>query len=325
MSHESPDWSRLPGEALAGIAAALVRGGRFDAVANARATCRGWTKDVAPLQGSVEAISMTRLNSPASLWAGLRKLEGVAEGVRSLDMSQCDLLQDEEMWGTRLLPGLTSLDLGRCSRITDRGLLAGLSGVPELAELRLDGLVEVTGAAFEALAARGALPKLVSLSLAGCSSVRDWGLWNATRLPSLRALDICGSGVTREGVTVLPADIEELGVGGSSVDDCFLRQLSRLAALKRLRIESPSERATDAGVRWAALGSARSGALLALEVNWCAGLTGAFLESLTSLTTLDAHFCRGLSDEGLASGVASLARLRTLRVSGCSSIADAQS
>lgn len=86
-----------------------------------------------------------------------------------------------------------SLDLAECRGVGRDALEAALPGLPNLAELALDGNPEVDDGALQAIA--GACPRLRRLSVANCAEVGEAGLRAlAAGAPKLAALvaDDCG-------------------------------------------------------------------------------------------------------------------------------------
>ena len=135
-------------------------------------------------------------------------------------------LGDAGLQSLRLLPGLTYLDLngrqGTDSNVwtismSDHGLEAVLT-LENLKELRFGcttlgvgregqryatvDMMDVTGRWLERLKA---LPQLESLKLQGCYRVDDEAMNVLAEFPSLKTVDLKGSGVTEKGVAILRA------------------------------------------------------------------------------------------------------------------------
>lgn len=135
-------------------------------------------------------------------------------------------LGDAGLQALRLLPGLTYLDLngrqGTDSNVwtismSDRGLEAVLT-LENLRELRFGcttlgvgregerfGTVSMMDVTSRWLERMKALPKLERLKLQGCTRVDDDSMGVLAGFPSLRAVDLKGSGVTETGIATLRA------------------------------------------------------------------------------------------------------------------------
>jgi hypothetical protein len=199
----------------------------------------------------------------------------------------------------------------------------------------------------EIVALLDALPRLVTVDLAGLPSVGDAELWRIARLPAIRALSLAGvqrlsrdaMSALCESKTIEVLDLSHAGdLDGSTlllleglrslrilkldaqalVDNHVLQALSRLPALERLSLWS-CELVTDEGVR--SLASAP--ALRALDLPEFADIGDAGIialaEELSTLRHLRIANLGEVSDAAMWSLVQA-SRVESVQVSYCSAI-----
>ena len=135
-------------------------------------------------------------------------------------------ITDEELAFLPSLRSIRTVDLSRCSRLTD-GALAYLQNVP-LRRLVLSG-----------------------------TPITDAGLTQLRGLSSLRELDLSSTGITDSGLTILATLplLTTLNLEGTAVSDEGLFQLSRLTALETLGTLNCPNITEPGRVRFAAMAS----------------------------------------------------------------------
>ncbi|ELR24891.1 uncharacterized protein ACA1_175660 [Acanthamoeba castellanii str. Neff] len=168
----------------------------------------------------LDALRLNGLRSPPD------RLFGRLRELTKLHMKSCFAVDDAVM--PRLPRSLTNLSV-QGARVTDRGVTALTTTLPNLKKLDLSRCVNVTQESI------GQLPQgLETLKLAFCQHIRDDALRKLP--PGLRKLNCWGCGnITNAGVRALPAGLEELTLSFCKVDDEGIAQLPR--GLKRIVIQ----------------------------------------------------------------------------------------
>ena len=220
---EQLGWAQLDKGLLPIVASRL----HSRSVGRARLVCRQWAAELP--QGctrlqvggpgpagwehrfcGLEDLKWRRPEYAGPLWPKLRTL--TLEDCRDVDLR---MLKD--------LPGLASLDLTRCSRITDAGLKE-LKPLASLTSLNLSYCQEVTDAGLKELKP---LASLISLNLSRCFKITDAGLKELKPLTALTSLDL--------------SEFRE-------ITDAGLKELKYLTALTSLKLSGCS-RIKDAGLK----------------------------------------------------------------------------
>lgn len=114
---------------------------------------------------------------------------------------------------------------------------AGLSGEGQLTDGLLDDLAQRA-------------PALPALDLSGCTQVTDAGVRHLATMPSLRHLNLTGTGVTDGGLEVLRhlPELRSLSLGRNRLTTAGIGVLARCGTLEQLSLESSTE-IGDAAVR----------------------------------------------------------------------------
>jgi hypothetical protein len=145
----------------------------------------------------------------------------------------------------RALPRLTKVHLD--GKGVNDSLLADFAGLSSVGELRLQN-TNVTDAGLAHLAGLADLQFL----WVDKANVTDAGLSSLVKLKKLEILNLNGNpGVTDKGVHFLSLNLpglKHLLIGGTSVTDAALADLSAFTALEGLQIEGQSAKITDSGL-----------------------------------------------------------------------------
>ena len=92
--------------------------------------------------------------------------------IKSIDLFKCTALTDDAIVAMAThCPRLTSVNLGACSKLTDEAVDALARYCPGLTNVHLTDCCNLTDGAVELLKAR--CPGLTNVSLAGCNSLED--------------------------------------------------------------------------------------------------------------------------------------------------------
>jgi GTPase SAR1 family protein len=199
------------------------------------------------------------------------------------------------------LPGLTTLYLRACDRVTDDGVRLLATRLARLSALHLMRCPGVTDAGVRAAARR--LSGLTTVCLRGCEQLTDAGVQAVIdHLPRLTILDLsyCHR-VTGAGITAVAKHLTDLTAlslrRSAEVADAEVVAVARgLPLLTALDLRE-CDRVTDAGVR-------------------------AIAEHLTGLTTLDLAHCHEVTDDGVLAVSRGLSRLAALYLRGCERVTD---
>lgn len=100
-----------------------------------------------------------------------------------------------------MLSSCTAVDLGYCDKITDQGL-KHLDALQNLRRLVLEGCISLSPAGLKVVAA---LKHLRQLDMSWCPAVNDDSIATLFRLPRLQRLRLCGTRITRTGLTRCPS------------------------------------------------------------------------------------------------------------------------
>jgi hypothetical protein len=237
---------------------------------------------------------------------------GPRGGLLSLSLPQCPRLEGPFLRRLPgLAPGLRRLDLTDCRGLPSAALRHALSRLPLLASLSLDGVPEADervvaeGVASGAAAREGALREV---SLRGCGA----GVTDA----SLAALARCASARALESLR-----LDEC----HSFSDAGLASLaSTLRSLRELSLRRCSPSLTDAALA-DLVTRASSGTLTRASFSGLQGAGALLARSVAragaaTLLSLDVSFCRAVPEEALGLIADECACLEEMRVFGCSQV-----
>ncbi|CAN0159865.1 unnamed protein product [Ascophyllum nodosum] len=250
----------------------------------------------------LERVDLSRCRLVASISAGMSK------SVRTLNLAETAVRDEEVQTMSRELTGLTALNLDRCD-VGDTSLRA-LSSMTQLERLNLAD----TGVTDAGMVHLATLTRLKDLNLFFCS-ISDSGLTSLTTLTGLKRLNLDTRDVGDAGMVQLTSLrlLETLDVFSSSVTDSGVAEgLSWLPSLTSLEI--CSGRLTDRGL----LHLSRVRTLTRLNVSQNQGITAAglrYIGSMTRLRELNLSSC-SITPASLDS-LAGLVKLESLAVFGC--------
>ncbi|OIT00970.1 PREDICTED: uncharacterized protein LOC109229351 isoform X3 [Nicotiana attenuata] len=122
---------------------------------------------------------------------------GAFDHLRSLNLSDCNKINNSAIWAITGMTNLKELDLSRCSKITDGGI-RHLTSIPNLEKL----WIPETGVTNDGVILLSSLTKLSVLDLGGLP-VSDSALDNLKVLQKLQHLDLWGSEVSNKGASYL--------------------------------------------------------------------------------------------------------------------------
>ncbi|XP_009626037.1 uncharacterized protein [Nicotiana tomentosiformis] len=122
---------------------------------------------------------------------------GAFDHLRSLNLSDCNKINNSAIWAITGMTNLKELDLSRCSKITDTGI-RHLTSIPILEHL----WIPETGVTNDGVILLSSLTNLSVLDLGGLL-VSDSALDNLKVLRKLQHLDLWGSEVSNKGASYL--------------------------------------------------------------------------------------------------------------------------
>jgi F-box/leucine-rich repeat protein 14 len=190
---------------------------------------------------------------------------------------------------------LRTLSLARCNKITDAAM-PHLAALTHLVKLDLSHCDQLTDSAVSQLAALA----LEGLELEGCDKITDAGI------QALCMGRRMGFSLRKLNLALLPA----------LSDVSMQHAAAKLKALTHLQVARNGF--TDDGLRhMAALPQ-----LCSLHVARCVKITGAGLQHLSKLQSIDLARCEAIDDASIAK-LGQLSNLRELRLMGCEKVTDA--
>ncbi|XP_048195832.1 dynein regulatory complex subunit 6-like [Perognathus longimembris pacificus] len=220
--------------------------------------------------------------------------------ITHIYMVDCQGITDGGLKSLSLLKQLTVLNLANCVRIGDVGLQKFLDGPSstKIRELNLSNCVLLGDASIVKLAER--CPNLNYLSLRNCDHLTDQGLEYLVNIFSLISIDISGTVICNEGLSIL----------------------SKHKRLKELSI-SACYKITDVGIQ----GFCKKAPFLEhLDVSHCAELTDDIMKTVAiycaQLTSLNIAGCPKITDMGMEILSAKCHYLHILDISGCVLLTD---
>lgn len=250
--------------------------------------------------------------------AEVNEIAGLAQNLRSINFpsyagtlsgnffSQCSKLtmldlqgalnvDDDSLVLVAKLSLLTSLQLNRCTKLTDKGIMH-LQPLTQLQVLNLSHCFNLTDKSLEVV---GSVTSLNQLYMQQCLNVTDNGLTHLSNLVQLRLLDVsyCEK-LTGAGFEVCQGHrhFATLNVSCcSQLCDTGLSSIGRLSSLTKLDI-CHCPLVSDTGL--------------------------AHLSGLTILTALDMAHCPRVGDVALAI-LSNLPALTTIKLNGCLKLSDA--
>jgi Leucine-rich repeat (LRR) protein len=227
--------------------------------------------------------------------------------LRDLELTSCHALVDIRHVSS--LSSLTRIAVAYCSRLRD---VAPLATVASLTDVGVSAVSARTANIASALTSLGSLRVLrVRRATLAIETV--------ARLTGLETLYIQRT-VPRDDAAVgtLSAlhrlstlEYDGDGCDGYRVVPIGLDRLRRLSVLRIIRCDLPT-------------GPSLVGLPFLVELH-CSEVNAAVLDAPTTLTSLSLHRCHELTDAGVASVLASLVALRTLKVSSCAGLRDLSS
>ncbi|KAJ8527013.1 hypothetical protein K7X08_029490 [Anisodus acutangulus] len=122
---------------------------------------------------------------------------GAFDHLHSLNLSDCNKINNSAIWAITGMTNLRELDLSRCSKITDTGI-SHLTTIPILEKL----WIPETGVTADGVVLLSSLTNLSLLDLGGLP-VSDSALCNLKVLGKLQHLDLWGSEVSNKGASHL--------------------------------------------------------------------------------------------------------------------------
>ncbi|GLI60481.1 hypothetical protein VaNZ11_002640, partial [Volvox africanus] len=219
---------------------------------------------------------------------------------------------------------LEVLALPRCGKLTDAAAITIGALLPHVREVSCRDWAALTDGGV-ALLARGC-PNLEDITLDGCFRVGSEALAALVRLcPRLRRLSIAKS----YGVT--DSALEALGEHGVALEELYLRQCPRVAAVQhlarcnRLTAVDFSGCGNVAGPSLLAMLSACGASLVSLQLNGCVGLHGEEVAAVGRLCPrLRSLNVRGLAvmDEHLLKLAAGCSNLQSLCLAWCTKVTE---
>lgn len=235
--------------------------------------------------------------------------------LRDLELTSCHALVDIRHVSS--LSSLTRIAVAYCSRLRD---VAPLATVASLTDVGVSAVSARTANIASALTSLGSLRVLrVRRATLAIETV--------ARLTGLETLFIQRT-VPRDDAAVgtLSAlhrlstlEYDGDGCDGYRVVPIGLDRLRRLSVLRLIRCDLPT---APSLVGPSSVGLAGLPFLVELH---CSEVNVAVLDAPTTLTSLSLHRCHELTDAGVATALASLVALRTLKVSSCAGLRDLSS
>nr|XP_044991759.1 dynein regulatory complex subunit 6 isoform X2 [Jaculus jaculus] len=220
--------------------------------------------------------------------------------INHIYMADCKTLTDGSLKSLSPLKQLTVLNLANCVRIGDSGLKQFLDGPVsiKIRELNLSNCVLLGDTSIIKMSER--CPNLHYLSLRNCEHLTDLGFEYIANILSLISVDLSGTVITNEGLTVL----------------------ARHRKLRELSL-SECSRITDNGIRAFCKASLF---LEHLDVSYCPQLTDEILKVVaiycTHVTSLSIAGCPKITDAGMEILSAKCHYLHILDISGCILLTD---
>mmetsp|Transcript_13724 Transcript_13724/g.35258 ORF Transcript_13724/g.35258 Transcript_13724/m.35258 type:complete len:242 (+) Transcript_13724:175-900(+) len=214
-------------------------------VSGCRNLSNGGLRDLAASRPGLRHLRLAWCREITS--SGLLGLSPLTE-LRSLALDEVKQVRDEGVASLVALSSLTSLSLRWCRRVGDAGVAPLAALAPTLTSLHLDGCLALGDAAFAAIAQ---LRRLTALDAAS-TAVTDAGVARLGALPALVTLSLanCG-GVTATSLPALPPSLRSLNLARCGALDAVqpdaLACLAHLAQLNLLYCR-PSLRAAIAGL-----------------------------------------------------------------------------
>jgi hypothetical protein len=224
----------------------------------------------------------------------------------SLNLSNCDLKDEELIPVVLSLPGLTSIDLSWCENLTDKALSTLVKACRGLTTLKLRCCRQLTDAwiaDFSPFLGLGKQSSLTSLDLTECIMITDKGLSSLVKsCPALSVLELRGCNhITDLGMNALSRNCKLLT--SLNLGDC--KEIKEAGLLKV--VNSCQRLTTLVLLRWEHLTD------VGLE---------KIAQSRPTLTSLSLFGCNQLTDAGLSQLAKACPGLRTLHVGGCSKISN---
>ncbi|KAM4874604.1 F-box and leucine-rich repeat protein 13 isoform 2-T2 [Thomomys bottae] len=220
--------------------------------------------------------------------------------ITHIYMVDCKGITDSGLKSLSLLKQLTVLNLANCIRIGDIGLKQFLEGPSstKIRELNLSNCVLLGDSSVVKMAER--CPNLHYLSLRNCDHLTDQGLEYIVNIFSLVSVDISGTVICNEGLSIL----------------------SKHKKLKELTI-SECYKITDVGIQ----GFCKNAPFLEhLDVSHCTQLTDDIMKTVAIycayLTSLSIAGCPKITDTGIEMLSAKCYYLHILDISGCVLLTD---
>ncbi|CAH2078133.1 unnamed protein product [Thlaspi arvense] len=243
---------------------------------------------------SVEKIDLRGESSINAEWMAYI---GGFVNLLSLNLSDCQRINNSTLWPITGLTSLTELDLSRCSKVTDAGI-KHLQSVANLEKL----WISQTGVTEAGISLLASLKNLSLLDLGGLP-VTDRNLTSLQGLTKLEYFDIWGSNVTNEGaVSILKfSNLSFLNLSWTSVtqapdiphleclhmNKCALLSISEthcsaLSSLKKLVLSGATFSAETEAFYFASKSS-----ITYVDVSKTPIQNFSFLETMTKLEHLD--------------------------------------
>jgi Leucine-rich repeat (LRR) protein len=210
--------------------------GKLNSLNLTRTTVTTTDLSSSPIGSRLEQLSLGGAPVVDGTLLALPKLINL-EGLQLIDAS----VTDNGLSSVGSCSGLRSLDLFRCTAITDKGI-GQLKSLKNLRHLRIAG-VPITEASLVLL---DELPQLEELQLRGLP-LADEAMRHLQGLKSMRHLGLRGCQVTDSGIAYLKDmhDLESLDIAESQITDTALATLARFPRLKTLCLWTKNT--TDAG------------------------------------------------------------------------------
>ncbi|XP_021019261.1 dynein regulatory complex subunit 6 isoform X2 [Mus caroli] len=221
-------------------------------------------------------------------------------GINHIYMVDCKGLTDNSLKSLSLLKQLTVLNLTNCIRIGDIGLKHFFDGPASirLRELNLTNCSLLGDSSIIRLSER--CPNLHYLNLRNCEHLTDLAIEYIASMLSLISVDLSGTLISNEGMTILSRHRKLREV---SVSDCV--------------------NITDFGIR----AYCKTSLLLEhLDVSYCSQLTDDIIKTIaifcTRITSLNIAGCPKITDAGMEILSARCHYLHILDISGCIQLTD---
>lgn len=229
----------------------------------------------------------------------------------SMNLSLCKELTDGSLGRIAThCKNLSSLQLGGCTGVTNKGLLFLVQGLSKIKDLNLRSCWQVSDVGLSYLAGLSAPPDtpaplhprmLEYLNLQDCQKLTDASLrYISQGLDKIRMLNLSSC---------------------ANISDSGMKSLARMSSLASLNLRS-CDNISDIGVGYLAEGCV---GLQNLDVSFCERVTDRALihiaSGLFSLRTLSMAACK-ITDEGISRISKTLLELQTLNIGQCGGITD---